>query len=131
MNRTWVLMHKLCNGKVPKLHEDILDDTDKALINDIKNAKGKIEGLLEEYKFREALFEVIDLSRKGNQYMQKKEPWIVAKKTTDNGPTTEAQQSIDNTLHPLFTVVCKPCGISQSIFTQYRKKIMLHDEGGR
>jgi len=100
VNRTWVLMHKLCNGKVPKLHEYILDDTDKALINDIKNAKGKIEGLLEEYKFREALFEVIDLSRKGNQYMQKKEPWIVAKRTTDDGqPTTEAQQSIDNSLH--------------------------------
>ena len=26
VNRTFVLMHKLCNGKVPKLHEDILDD---------------------------------------------------------------------------------------------------------
>ncbi len=30
VNRTWVLMHKLCNGKVPRLHEDILDDKDKA-----------------------------------------------------------------------------------------------------
>ena len=41
--------------------------------------KQKLKHLLEEYKFRDALFEVIDLSRKGNQYMQKKEPWIVAK----------------------------------------------------
>ena len=32
VNRTFVLMHKLCSGKVPKLHEDILDDKDKALI---------------------------------------------------------------------------------------------------
>jgi methionyl-tRNA synthetase len=100
VNRTWVLMHKLCGGKVPKLHEDILDEKDKTLIEDIAAAKTKVENLLEEYKFRDALFEVIDLSRKGNKYMQEKEPWIVAKRTTDNGQlTTEAQKSIDNCLH--------------------------------
>ena len=100
VNRTWVLMHKLCSGKVPKLHEDILDEKDKALIEDIRKAKEKIERSLEDYKFRDALFEVIDLSRKGNKYMQEKEPWIVARKTTDdNRPTPEAQQSIDNCLH--------------------------------
>jgi methionyl-tRNA synthetase len=125
VNRTWVLMHKLCGGKVPKLHEDILDDKDKALIADIENAKVKVEALLEEYKFRDALFEVIDLSRKGNKYMQEKEPWIVAKKASPNpseggasdsanynkpsilseskNPSLEgreaAQKSIDNCLH--------------------------------
>ncbi|MEO7046615.1 MAG: methionine--tRNA ligase, partial [Ferruginibacter sp.] len=100
VNRTWVLMHKLCGGKVPKLHEDILDEKDKALIEEIKNAKVKLENFISEFKFRDALFEVIDLSRKGNKYMQEKEPWIVAKQTTDNGqPTTEAQKSIDNCLH--------------------------------
>jgi len=96
VNRTWVLMHKLCGGKVPKLHEDILDDKDRTLIEDIRKAKDKIESLLEEFKFRDALFEVIDLSRKGNKYMQEKEPWIVAKKLAENA---EAQKSIDNCLH--------------------------------
>jgi methionyl-tRNA synthetase len=100
VNRTWVLMHKLCKSKVPKLHEDILDEKDQALIEDISNAKTKVEGLLEEFKFRDALFEVIDLSRKGNKYMQEKEPWIVVKQTTDDGqPTTEAQKKIDNCMH--------------------------------
>lgn len=96
VNRTWVLMHKLCGGKVPKLHEDVLVEDDKWIISEIENAKSKVENLLEEYKFREALFEVIDLSRKGNQYMQKKEPWIVAKQLAEN---PEAQNSIDNTMH--------------------------------
>lgn len=96
INRTWVLMHKLCGGKVPKLHEDLLDDDDKDIFNSIKQSALTVERLLEEYKFREALFEVIDLSRKGNQYMQKKEPWIVAKKLAEN---PEAQKSIDNTMH--------------------------------
>jgi methionyl-tRNA synthetase len=96
VNRTWVLMHKLCCGKVPKLHEDTLDEKDKNLIQDIQNAKTKVENLLEDYKFRDALFEVIDLSRKGNKYMQEKEPWIVAKQLAEN---PAAQKSIDNCLH--------------------------------
>jgi len=79
VNRTFVLMHKLCGGKVPVFHNDLIDDNDKTLIQDIQNAKVKVENLLEEYKFRDALFEVIDLARKGNQYMQKKEPWILDK----------------------------------------------------
>lgn len=96
INRAWVLMHKLCGGKVPRLHEELLDEKDKTLIKDISTAKEKIEKLLEEYKFREALFEVIDLSRKGNKYMQEKEPWIVAKQLATN---PEAQLQIDNSLH--------------------------------
>src|SRR4029077_1459740 len=60
----------------------------------------KIQNLLEDFKFRDALFEVIDLSRKGNKYMQEKEPWIVARQTTSDGqPTPEAQKNIDNCLH--------------------------------
>jgi methionyl-tRNA synthetase len=100
VNRTWVLMHKLCNGKVPKLHDDLLDNEDRWIMDEIQKSKIKIETLIEEYKFRDGLYEVIDLSRKGNQYMQKKQPWIVAKKITDNGqPTAEAQKEIDNCLH--------------------------------
>ena len=89
VNRTFVLMHKLCGGKVPKLHTDILDDTDKAIIAEIENAKTKVESLLEQFRFRDALYEVIDLSRKGNKYMQEKEPWIVAKQLgSSQAPST-------------------------------------------
>ena len=96
VNRTFVLMHKLCNGKVPVFHHELKDDLDNQLIIDIAAAKEKVELLLEQFRFREALYEVIDLSRKGNQYMQKKEPWIVAKRISIN---PEAQKSIDNTLY--------------------------------
>lgn len=96
VNRTWVLMHKLCGGKVPKLHEDLLDEKDKALEADIKQAKINVENFIEEYRFRDALFEIIDLSRKGNRYMQEKEPWIVARQLTEN---PDAQKLIDNCLH--------------------------------
>ncbi len=100
VNRTFVLMHKLCKGKVPPLQESIADELDKKLLADIQQAKNNIETNIEGYKFRDALFEVIDLARKGNKYMQDKEPWIVAKNVGEDGnPTPEAQQKIDNCLH--------------------------------
>ncbi len=70
-----MLMHKLCNGKVPKLHSEILDAADEQMMQEFSNTKLKIENLLDQYKFRDALFEVIDLARKGNRYLQEKEPW--------------------------------------------------------
>lgn len=96
VNRTFVLMHKLCNGKVPPFHNDIIDEADKMLIAEIHAAKEKTEQALETYHFRDAVFEVIDLARKGNKYMQEKEPWIVAKSLTAN---RENQKLIDNCLH--------------------------------
>ncbi len=99
-NRTFVLMHKLCGGKVPRFHNDLADEKDQEIIENIKTSKTKIEGFIEEYKFRDALFEVIDLARKGNKYMQEKEPWIKAKKLVDeNGQPTGVQVEIDNCLH--------------------------------
>lgn len=104
VNRTFVLMHKLCNGKVPALHEQILDDSDRQLIEDIRASKTNVEYALENYKFRDALFEVIDLARKGNKYMQDKEPWKKAsaiEKTEglSDDEKKQLQQKIDNCLH--------------------------------
>ncbi|MBA2250754.1 MAG: methionine--tRNA ligase [Chitinophagaceae bacterium] len=100
VNRTFVLMHKLCMGKVPPLHEALLDATDKKMLGEFDLCKNKFENLLGQYKFRDALFEVIDLARKGNKYMQDKEPWIVARQAGEDGlPNAEAQKLIDNTLH--------------------------------
>ena len=106
VNRTFVLMHKLCKGKVPKIHQDLLDDTDRAIIKEIENSKNAVENLLEQFKFREALYEVIDLARKGNKYMQEKQPWILAKQLEEplkTGLSDDAkekvQKLIDNCIH--------------------------------
>lgn len=122
VNRTFVLMHKLCGGKVPKLHENILDETDKQLIDEIKNQKSKIENLLEGYKFREALYEVIDLSRKGNKYMQEKEPWIKAKRLPED---PDAQKLIDNCLH-ICLQLCANLAVLSNPFLPNTARKMLH-----
>src|SRR6185369_3466407 len=72
VNRTFVLMHKLTKGKVPPFHNEIADELDKELIKSIEKSKTVVEDAIEQYKFREALFEVIDLARKGNKYLQEK-----------------------------------------------------------
>ncbi len=130
VNRTWVLMHKLCGGKVPKLHEDILDDNDKSLIADIESTKAEVQSALEYYHFKDALFQVIDLSRKGNQYMQKKEPWIVAKNltptlSTSGGGVQDAQKSIDNCLH-ICLQLCANLAVLINPFLPNTAKKMLH-----
>jgi methionyl-tRNA synthetase len=93
VNRTFVLMHKLCKGKVPAFHTAAADEKDLQIQQDIQQAKVIVEQALEGYKFREALFAVIDLARKGNRYMQDKEPWIVAKQLAEH---PEKQELIDN-----------------------------------
>ncbi len=116
VNRTFVLMHKLTKGKVPRFHNDQIQDLDRTLLDQIGQSKIKVEQNIEEYKFRDALFAVIDLARSGNKYMQEKEPWIVDKKlqtlisklpaTTSEQEKKTLQQEIDhlqiqidNTLH--------------------------------
>jgi len=98
VNRTFVLMHKLCGGKVPPLHTDVLDGIDNELAANIREAEEKVRAGIEAYKFRDALFEVIELSRKGNKYLQEKEPW---KKMTLTGQKTEEanQKLVDNCIH--------------------------------
>ncbi|MCZ2222574.1 MAG: methionine--tRNA ligase [Chitinophagales bacterium] len=122
VNRTFVLMHKLCGGKVPTFHNEIIDETDKQLITDILNTKLKVEQLIEGYKFREAQFEVIDLARKANQYMQKKEPWIVAKQLTEN---PNAQKLIDNCLYLCLQLTAN-LAILINPFLPFTAKKMLH-----
>ncbi|MFY8091298.1 MAG: methionine--tRNA ligase [Chitinophagaceae bacterium] len=122
VNRSFVLMHKLCGGKVPKFYNEIIDDDDKQVIADIKHTKQKVEQLLEEYKFRDAQFEVIDLARKGNQYLQKKQPWILVKQLVENPAT---QQSIDNCLH-LCLQLCANLSILIHPFLPFTAKKMLY-----
>jgi len=126
INRTFVLMHKLTGGKVPKFHNDKVDEKDKALIEEIKNSKTRVENLLEDYKLRDALFAVIDLARSGNKYMQEKEPWIKAKHIDAQGKITEdAQIKIDNCLH-LCLQLCANLAVLINPFLPNTAKKMLH-----
>jgi methionyl-tRNA synthetase len=122
VNRAFVLMHKLCNGKVPPLHKEIMDDTDRQMVEAFATTKTKVEELLEGYRFRDAQFEVIMLADLANKYMQKKEPWIVAR-TLEQTPKN--QELIDNCLHICLQVTAN-LAILINPFLPFTAKKMLH-----
>src|SRR5262249_25077090 len=70
------LTQKYCGNKVPQ-HGKLIDK-DEECITAIKNAKKKISECIEQFRFREALAELIDLSRTGNKYLAETEPWKIA-----------------------------------------------------
>ncbi|PUZ29151.1 methionine--tRNA ligase [Chitinophaga parva] len=96
VNRTMVLMHKLCGGKVPPFHADVRDDRDDLMRVMLQESKARIETALETFHFRDALAEVMNVAREGNKYLQEKEPWIKAKTPELQA---ENQALIDNCLH--------------------------------
>lgn len=118
VNRAMVLMHKLCGGKVPAYHEAERTDLDLALINDIIAAKKKVEGAIETYHFREALFEVIDLARKGNKYLQEVAPWSLSKTPQLK---VENQAKIDNCMH-IALQLCANLAILSNPFLPFTAK---------
>ena len=77
VNRALQLTKKYWNGVVPACGE--LTDVEKHAIDEFKDVKQKVESLLEQFKFREAQFEAMNLARIGNRYITECEPWKVWK----------------------------------------------------
>lgn len=81
VNRALVLTKKYFEGKVPACGE--LTDYDNGIIDEFVNVKSEVEKLLDQFKFREAQKEAMNLARIGNRYLAETEPWKLAK--TDMG----------------------------------------------
>ena len=85
VNRALVLTKKYFDGKVPACGE--LTDYDKAIVDEFVNVKERVENLLDQYKFREAQKEAMELARIGNRYLAETEPWKLAKTDMDRVAT--------------------------------------------
>jgi methionyl-tRNA synthetase/methionyl-tRNA synthetase C-terminal region/beta chain len=77
VNRAMVLTHKYFEGKVPAAGE--YNDYDKQTIADFENVKSEVEHYLDQFRFRDALKEAMNLARIGNKYLADTEPWKLAK----------------------------------------------------
>ena len=77
VNRTLVLTHKYFEGKVPARGE--LTDYDKETLKEFSDIKLEVEKLLDNFKFRDAQKEAMNLARIGNKYLADTEPWKLAK----------------------------------------------------
>ncbi len=77
INRALVLTQKYFDGKVPAIHE--LTDYDKETLAEFADVKQSVEKYLDNYRFRDALKEAMNLARIGNKYLADTEPWKTAK----------------------------------------------------
>lgn len=77
VNRTLVLTHKYFEGKVPAIED--LNDYDKSVLAEIREYPMKIGVSLDNFRFREALNELMNLARLGNKFLTDSEPWKVFK----------------------------------------------------
>ena len=77
VNRALQLTKKYYDGIVPEQGE--LTDHDKEVISEFCDVKGRMEALLEGFRFRDAQKEAMNLARIGNKYIADEEPWKVVK----------------------------------------------------
>lgn len=77
VNRAIVLTHKYFEGVVLAAGE--LQDIDSAALAELESIKTALSENLDNFHFREALKEAMNIARLGNKYLQEAEPWKVAK----------------------------------------------------
>ncbi len=77
VNRVVVLTHKYFGGKVPQASD--LQPIDNEAIAAFQAEKTEVENLLDNFRFRDAQKEAMNMARIGNKYLADTEPWKLAK----------------------------------------------------
>jgi methionyl-tRNA synthetase len=109
VNRTLVLTHKYFDGKVPALEGntggDQLLPADRELLEAMAAFPAKIMNSLDNYRFREALAELMNLARLGNKYLTDAEPWKLFK---DSPGRVQTILNVSLQICASLTVLCEP-----------------------
>ncbi len=85
VNRALILTKKFFDSKVPEPKGNT--DYENHIRQEIARIKSSIEENIENYKFREALREAMNVSRLGNKYLAETEPWKIFKTNPDRVAT--------------------------------------------
>ncbi len=93
-NRVLSLIENYYNGKIP--NPKMLNDADNKALNQVVSLKIKIENNLNEFKFREALKNLMSIARIGNKYLADNEPWKIK---------NEKPERVDQILKTSFIIV--------------------------
>ncbi|MCH5216356.1 MAG: methionine--tRNA ligase [Muribaculaceae bacterium] len=84
INRVLVLTHKYYNGVIPA-QGDASKYSD--IIAEFASVKDELENYIENYRFRDALREAMNLARIGNKFLADTEPWKLIKTNPDQVET--------------------------------------------
>lgn len=117
VNRTMVLTHKFFEGKVPAVTRTT--DLEKQVIEELKQFPERIGRSIENYRFREALAELMNLARLGNKYLTETEPWKLIKTDPEY---TQTVLNISLQICANLAILCQPF----VPFTAQKLSAMLH-----
>ncbi len=114
VNRVLVLTNKYYDGVVPQIDESIQVNSGERLgdlqnyetiIQSISNKVNNYGALIEQFKFREALSQLIDIASYGNSFLQFNEPWKLVK--TD-AVKVESIMNIAIKITTVLAGICEP-----------------------
>ncbi|MCP4400244.1 MAG: methionine--tRNA ligase [bacterium] len=81
VNRSLTFIKRFSKNTIPPL--GALRPEDQAVLDEVNSAKEKITDALEQYQFKRAQTEWMNLARFGNQYFQQSAPWALQKTDPD------------------------------------------------
>ena len=103
VNRVLVLTNKYWDGIVPGKNN--LTDLDNSVLKKVAEFPDKIGSYIQEFKFKKALNEMMNLARLGNKYLAETEPWKLVK----NEPKkTETIMKIGIQITATLSIVSEP-----------------------
>jgi methionyl-tRNA synthetase len=82
INRIAVLTHKFYEGGEVPFAKSI-SNNESELISEISRCQNSIQQHIENFKFRDALSELMNIARAGNKYLAENEPWKTVKTDKD------------------------------------------------
>ena len=115
-NRVLSLIDKYYEGKIP--NPKALDDGDNKILKVVVSLKNEMESNLDEFKFREALKNLIGIARIGNKHLADNEPWKIK---------SENPERVEQILKTSFEIVSYLAVLSEPFlpFTSEKLKKMI------
>ena len=124
INRALSFLKNNFGGVVPEMN---LNEHDFELLKDIKEESERWDDLFNSVKLRDGVRSVLEMSRKGNQYIQAQQPWVLIKGSEEQKyvllfffnifPGRELVQLLESLLilltilHLLYSLSCLRCRI--------------------
>ena len=112
VNRVLILIIKYYNGIVP--NPDSLDNSNKKIIEQVKDFPKSIGKSLDEFKFREAIKSLMNLARIGNKYLADSEPWKLQKSNPEK---------VKEILYVGYIIICYLSILSEPFLPNTAKKL--------
>ena len=115
-NRVLSLIDKYYEGEIP--NPKALDDGDNKILKEVVSLKNEMESNLDEFKFREALKNLIGIARIGNKHLADNEPWKIK---------SENPERVEQILKTSFEIVSYLAVLSEPFlpFTSEKLKKMI------